>query len=280
LEDYTTDGGIYEFLGAFQACGILKRTSRSVVSTRLSLAPSLPKRLGAEAVGTFVFVLVGAGSALGAVSLGHLDPGAGLLIAAFANGLGLAVAVSATMGTSGGVLNPAVALGLLVGKKLPARDFVPYVVAELVGATAAGLAIVASVPSSLGDAAQWGTPSLNAALSVSQGILIEALLTFVLVIAVYGTAVDTRAPKIGGLGIGLAVMVDVLFGGNLTGAAMNPARAYGPMIAGGIFPSYWYIYLVGPAIGAIAAGLVFRFLIESRTTMGVEPTPKPSGASL
>ncbi len=230
----------------------------------MSSVPPLSKKVAAEFVGTFIFVVVGAGSALGAFSLGRQDPASSLLIAALGNGLGLGMAVSATMGISGGVLNPAVALGLLVGKKLAPRDVVPYILAELAGAILAGLALVVSFPSSLGTPVNWGAPTLNQVLNSWQGIGIEALLTFVLVIAVYGTAVDARAPRIGGLGIGLALLADVLVGGNLTGAAMNPARAMGPMIAGAFFPSYWYIYWVGPIIGAVAAGIVYVFVIESR----------------
>lgn len=230
----------------------------------LSASPSLSKKLAAEAVGTFMFVLVGAGSAVGAGALLTPNSASLLLVAALANGIGLAVAVSATLGVSGGVLNPAVAIGLWVGKKLPSRELVAYILAEMIGAVAAGLALVASFPSAWGAMVQWGSPTLSGLLSVPQGITIEALLTFVLVIAVYGTAVDPRAPKIGGFGIGLAVLADVLVAGNLTGAAMNPARAYGPMIAAGFYPGYWYIYLVGPILGGIVAGLVYRYLIESR----------------
>ena len=228
----------------------------------MSNASSLSKKLLAEFFGTFIFVVVGAGSALGAASLVN-PPGVQLLVAAFANGLGLAMAVSATMAISGGVLNPAVTLGLWAGKKLASKDVVPYVVAQLVGATAAGFALVVSFPSALGNPVHWGAPTLNDILSVWQGIAIEALLTFVLVIAVYGTAVDFRAPRIGGLGIGLAVLADVLVAGNLTGAAMNPARAFGPMVAGGFFPGYWFIYAVGPVAGALLAGLAYRFGFEN-----------------
>ncbi|HEY6282397.1 MAG TPA: aquaporin [Nitrososphaerales archaeon] len=235
----------------------------------MSTASSLPKKLLAEVLGTFVFVVVGAGSAVGAASLVKPDPGVQLLAAALANGLGLAMAVSATMAISGGVLNPAVTLGLWAGKKLPSRDVVPYVLAQLVGATAAGFALVVSFPSALGNPVHWGAPTLNDALSVWQGIAIEALLTFVLVIAVYGTAVDLRAPRIGGLGVGLAVLADVLVAGNLTGAAMNPARAFGPMVAAGFYPGYWFIYAVGPMVGALLAGLSYRFMFENGATSRV-----------
>ena len=230
----------------------------------MSASPTLSRKFAAEAVGTFVFVLVGAGSAVGTASLVGPNSASSVLIAALANGLGLGVAISATMAISGGALNPAVTLGLWVGKKLKSREVVPYVVAELLGATAAGLALEASFPSVLGDSVKWGSPTLSGALTAAQGMAIEGLLTFVLVFAVYGTAVDSRAPRIGGLGIGLAVVADVLVAGNLTGAAMNPARAFGPMIASGFYPGYWYIYLVGPVLGGIAAGLVYRYLIESK----------------
>ena len=229
----------------------------------MSAPVTLSRKLAAELVGTFVFVLVGAGSAVGTASLLSPASGVGILVAALSNGLGLAVAVSATMGISGGALNPAVTVGLWVGKKLPSKDVIPYVMAELLGATIAGAALVASFPSAMGNAVEWGSPTLSGVLNSWQGMTIEALLTFVLMFAVYGTAVDSRAPRIGGLGIGLAVVADVLVSGNLTGAAMNPARAYGPMIAGGFFPGYWYIYLVGPLVGGVLAGLVYRYLIES-----------------
>ena len=229
----------------------------------MSAPVTLSRKLAAELVGTFVFVLVGAGSAVGTASLLSPASGVGILVAALSNGLGLAVAVSATMGISGGALNPAVTVGLWVGKKLPSKDVIPYVMAELLGATLAGAALVASFPSAMGNAVEWGSPTLSGVLNSWQGMTIEALLTFVLMFAVYGTAVDSRAPRIGGLGIGLAVVADVLVSGNLTGAAMNPARAFGPMIAGGFFPGYWYIYLVGPLVGGVLAGLVYRHLIES-----------------
>lgn len=229
----------------------------------MSGIPTLQKKLAAELVGTFVFVLVGAGSALGAESLPNPNSGTLILVGALANGLGLAMAISATMGISGGVLNPAATIGLWVGGKLRAADIFPYVVVQLAGATAGASALVLVFPASLGVPVVWGAPTLSVFLNTWQGTAIEALLTFVLLMAIFGTAVDSRAPKIGGLGIGLAVLVDVLVGGNLTGAAMNPARAFGPMIAGGFYPAYWYIYLVGPVLGAVLAGLVYRYALKS-----------------
>ena len=214
-------------------------------------------------MGTFIFILVGAGAAVGALAQGVSDPGASLIIAALANGLGIAMAVSATMGISGGSLNPAITIGLFVARKLQLREVVPYILAELSGAIAAVAALVLLIPAAIGNPVNWGSPNLSGSLSVAQGIGLEALLTFVLAITVFGSAVDFRAPKVGGLAIGLAVVADVLFGGPLTGAAMNPARAMGPMLAGNFIPSYWYIYWVGPLIGAVATSLVYRFALKT-----------------
>ena len=222
----------------------------------------LYRRVAAEILGTFLFVFVGAGSAVATQYLGVSDAGSSILIAALANGLGLAIGISITMGVSGGVLNPAVTLALLLGRKIRGRDAVPYIIAQLVGATLAGILLIAASPSSVGTAAHWGAPTLSNDISVAQGTLFELVMTFLLVLAVFGTIVDKRAPKIGGFGVGLIVLADVLTGGPFTGAAMNPARAMGPMIASLSFPSYWYIYWVGPIIGAALAGLIYSRLIE------------------
>lgn len=179
--------------------------------------PSLARRCSAEVVGTFVFVFIGADSAIATKSLGVTDPASALLIAAFANGLGLAVGIAATLATSGGSLNPAVTVGLWVGKKLHARDVIPYIVAEVVGATIAVSLLRAVTPSSIGNAVDWGSPTLSSAISAGQGILFELVMTFFLVFVVYGTIVDKRAPRISGLAVGLLVLGAVLVGGVYTG---------------------------------------------------------------
>ena len=232
----------------------------------------LVRRCTAELVGTFLFVFVGAGSAVASQYLfTAFDPNASLLVAAFANGLGLAIGISVTMGISGGHLNPAVTIGLLVGKKAKGKDVIPYWIAQLVGATIAGLLLISVLPSDAGKAVFWGAPTLATnAIPVAQGTVFEIVMTFLLVTAVYGTIVDKRAPKIAGFGVGLIVLADVLVGGPFTGAAMNPARAMGPMIAGLVtgvaFPSYWYIYWIGPLIGAILAGLVYSRILEDKSS--------------
>ena len=207
--------------------------------------------LVAEAVGTFLFFFIGAGSIL--VVTGS-DPAATLLIVALAHGVALAVMVSALGAVSGGHFNPAVTLGLWVAGKIDTARGAAYWVAQLVGAAAAGFAL-AYLFSDVTPA----VPALGDGVDMVQGIALEAILTAVLLLAVFGTAVDPRGPKLGGLAIGLAVAADILFGGPLTGAAMNPARWFGPALAAGDFTNWW-VWWIGPFIGAIVAALLYRYL--------------------
>ena len=220
--------------------------------------PKLGRRAFAEALGTFFFVFLGAGSVIAAYFAG-LGTSA-LLAIAFANGIGLALAISFTMNISGGHINPAVTIAALINGKISGRDAIAYIIAQVLGAIIAGLLLVALYPAAQGIAVNYGAPSLSASTSVITGILLEAVMTFFLVTAVFGTAVDRRAPKIAGFGVGLTVMLDVLIGGPFTGAAMNPARALGPMLASGFF-SNWYVYWIGPILGAIAAALVYKYFV-------------------
>jgi len=211
----------------------------------------------AEALGTFLFFFVGAGSVvLGDYLAASGGTGPGLLGVALAHGLALAVLVSALGAVSGGHFNPAVTLAVwIMGRITPMRAAL-YAVAQLLGGLAAGLALKV-VFADAWQASNIGTPALGAGISPAIGIGIEAVLTALLVLAVIGTAVDPRAPKIGGLAIGLAVAADILVGGPLTGAAMNPARWFGPAVAAGAYAD-WYVWWIGPAIGAAVAALIYR----------------------
>ena len=211
----------------------------------------------AEAFGTFLFFFVGAGSVvLGDYLAASGGSGPGLLGIALAHGLALAVLVSALGAVSGGHFNPAVTLGVwIMGRITPLRAAL-YVVAQLAGGLAAGLALKV-IFADAWQASNIGTPALGAGISPAIGIAVEAVLTALLVLAVIGTAVDPRGPKIGGLAIGLAVAADILMGGPLTGAAMNPARWFGPAVAAGAYAD-WYVWWIGPAIGAAVAALIYR----------------------
>jgi len=132
-----------------------------------------------------------------------------------------------------------------------------------VGAIAASFLLRAVVPGEPGAAVHFGVPMLAPGVSLGQGFLLEFVMTFFLVTAVWGTAVDERGPKIGGFGIGLTVCMDILFGGPLTGAAMNPARAFGAACASGVWTDHW-LYWVAPMAGGAAAARVYKSLMSSR----------------
>jgi MIP family channel proteins len=215
------------------------------------------KPLIAELIGTFAFVFIGAGSIIS----NTLTNGAvGLLGIAFAHGLALAVMITVFAATSGGHINPAVTIGFMVTRRIAPLLGILYIVAQLVGATLAGLLLRAIFPQVVWQAAQLGTPMLTPGISFGTGVLVEAVLTFFLLLAVFGTAVDPRAPKIGGFGIGLTVVFDILMGGALTGAAMNPAIAFGPALAGGFWQND-LVYWIGPIIGAVIAALIYEYVI-------------------
>jgi MIP family channel proteins len=223
---------------------------------------TLLKQCVAEFVGTFALIFIGVG-----VIANHADltSNSGLLAVALAHGFTIAVMVSATGAISGGHLNPAVTFGLLVGGKIGLQRSVAYWVAQIAGAVlAAGLVglLLRSGDVSGKDLVFKGTPALGKGATGLQSVGIEAVLTFFLVFVVYGSAVDSRAPKIGGLAIGLTVALDILFGGPFTGAAMNPARTFGPALVSGQWDHH-YVYWVGPLLGGALAGLVYgRFLIK------------------
>lgn len=231
--------------------------------------PTLTAALTAEAIGTFLFIFVGAGSV---VLTGLLDVGdtGGLIGVALAHGLAMAVLVSALGAISGGHFNPAVTFAVWIAGRIDPTRAAMYVVTQLVAAVAAAFALRGVFTAAAWKAVALGTPAVSASTANWQAIAIEGVLTVVLVLAVLGTAVDPRGPKIGGLAIGLAIAADVLMGGPLTGAAMNVARWFGPAVASVTFAD-WYVWIVGPMLGAAVAALAYRYLLED--TEEAAPTP-------
>lgn len=217
------------------------------------------KALLAEFIGTFALVFVGVG-AIAADSM--TNGGVGLVGIALAHGLTIAVMVSATAAISGGHLNPAVSIAALIAKKIDLTNAAGYVVAQCLGGIAAAGLLQFAVNPDVLETVKMGTPALGADVSISQGLITEIILTFFLMFVIYGTAMDRRAPKVGGLYIGLAVTLDILMGGPITGAAMNPARHLGPALMGGGLQNLW-LYWVGPVIGAIIAAFTYQKTLES-----------------
>ena len=215
--------------------------------------------LVAEFVGTALFVFVGVGSVVANAAGTSL----GVLGIALAHGVGLAIVVTMTMPISGGHINPAISVALWLAKKIDGRTLGLYVVAQLVGAVVGALLVKGFFPAAAARVTSLGTPQLSGTLGLFEGIALEALFTFFLASAVFGTAVSPQAPKIGGFGIGLSVFVCALAGGALTGAAMNPARAFGPALVAWD----WHgqaIYWIGPVLGAAVAAALWKFVLLPR----------------
>ena len=210
----------------------------------------------AEFIGTFTLIFAGVGAIAVTAPLGA----ASLVPVALAHGLALVVMITATAAISGGHLNPAVTFGALLGGKIQLPQAIGHWVAQVLGGMAGALVIWAFLPAGVLAKAGYGVPAPGAGVGSVTAVFIELVLTFFLVFVVFGSAIDDRAPKVGGLFIGLTVAMDILVGGPLTGAAMNPARFLGPAIVYATDLQYTWIYLLGPLLGGGLAGLIWRFV--------------------
>ena len=218
--------------------------------------------LAAELIGMALFVFVGAGSVAAGAAAAQTGATNALMIA-LAHGVGMAIIVSATMNISGGHINPAVTFGLFVAGKVNAGTLWRYWVAQFLGAIVGAALLRGLLPWGAVHATAAGTPMLSTTVTFVEGTLIEAILTFFLVSAVFGTVVSPDAPKIGGFGIGLAIFVAALVGGPFTGAAINPARAFGPALVEWQWNAQ-AVYWIGPLIGGGLAGLLWKFVLLPR----------------
>lgn len=219
----------------------------------------------AEMVGTALFVFVGAGSVI--VNAAFPQAVGGLAVAA-AHGVAIAVLVSSLMPVSGGHLNPAVTLGLFAARKVDGPTTGAYILAQLAGAVLAAALLKWLLPMGAVSLTNIGTPAVAASVTKVQAVAIEAIFTFLLMSAVFGTAVSSQAPKVGGFAIGLAVFVAGVVAGPLTGAALNPARAFGPaLVALEFHAQAWY--WIGPILGATLASLLWKGILLPKDSRGV-----------
>ena len=215
----------------------------------------------AEMIGTFGLCFIGAGAIC---TNAYTNGAVGLLGIAAAHGLALGMMITVTGYISGGHHNPAVTFAMMITKNISLPKGLGYIVSQLVGAIVAGYALRAIFAPVVWAQVNLGTPGLAPGVSVETGILVEIVLTFFLVLVVYGTGIDDRGTwkAIGGFGIGFTVLCDILMGGPLTGASMNPARTFGPALAAGYWDNH-IVYWIGPLAGGALAGLVYgRFLIK------------------
>ena len=224
---------------------------------------SYTRRLAAELFGTFGFVFFGCG-----VVVANAYPGANIGIGqiALVHGIALAVMVTMTMAISGGLLNPALTVGMLVARRLDLKSAIGYIIVQCIGAVLGALALRLLFPEGIARLVSYGTPLISNTVTLPQAIAIEALLTFLLMSAVFGTAVSANAPRVGGFAIGLTVYACILLAANLTGPAINPARAFGPAVVSGVWVGH-IAYWIGPIVGAVLSAILWdRLLLPPRDT--------------
>lgn len=211
---------------------------------------SLGRRALAEALGTATLVLIGPGAAMVAAAT-HAFGHAGV---ALAFGLAVALVVSACGRVSGAHVNPAVTLAFWSAGRFPARDVVPYVAAQCVGAVAAALAL------------RWllgpvgGLGATVPALPLGRAFAVEAGYSAILAFVIFAVATDPEVPRsVPPVALGAAVAAGALVAGPLTGGSFNPARTLGPAVAGGGFAAHW-LYWVAPVGGMILGAHAYEFL--------------------
>jgi len=215
------------------------------------------KKFLAELIGTFALIFFGAG----AILTHNANQMVGMTGIAVAHGLAILVMIYAFGAISGGHFNPAVTMGFLVTRRLSFGGAIAYWIAQLVGASLAAWVLLCAWHGP--TEAHLGVPTVAAGVSPMLAMSLEGLMAFILVIVIFGSAVDPRASKgFAGLAIGLTLVGNILAGGALTGASFNPARAFGPALISGYWQDQW-LYWVGPLLGGAIAGLLYdRFFLE------------------
>jgi MIP family channel proteins len=213
----------------------------------------------AEFVGPFTLVIAGVGAIISTQNLGD---GGNLVAVSLAHGLAIGLMVAALGHVSGGHFNPAVTISMLATGRIALTRAITYIIAQVLGATA-GAGVLTLIFPALGPMGRnnpgvnLGLPGLGPEVTVSGALIMEVVMTFFLVMVIFGTVIDPRGPKaIAPLAIGLIITMDILTGGRITGAAMNPARALGPAIVQQDFTNWW-IYWVGPIIGGLIAAFAY-----------------------
>jgi aquaporin Z len=236
---------------------------------------TMGQKLLAEFVGALTLIFIGAGSVIAQ------GAGGGLITVALAHGLAIGTMVSALGHVSGGHFNPAVTIGAWVAQRISSSDAVGYIAAQLAGAAAGAGLLRAAIPQTIWrqTVPPLGTPGIAPQISNGQAVLIEAILTFFLVWVVFATAIDPEGAfgKIAGLAIGFVIAMDVMMGGPLTGAAMNPARHFGPAIVAGEWKSWW-VWWIGPVAGGIVAATLYDTGILRRAAVAPAEAPHGVGA--
>jgi len=228
------------------------------------------RRAVAEFVGTFTLIFIGVGSIVATTGL-H-EPS--LIVVAMAHGLAIGVMVSAVGHISGAHFNPAITFGFLVTRRIKPALGLLYWLVQFAGAALAALLVRDLLPRATTEAVHLGAPALGGGVDAASAFGLEAILTFFLAWVVFASAVDARGTfkSVAGLAIGFVITMDILFGGPFTGAAMNPARAFGPELVESDWTHAW-VWYAGPVLGAVLAAVVYELLYLR------PPKPEPVGSA-
>jgi len=218
------------------------------------------QKLVAEFLGTFALVFFGAGAICTERFL--QSSGTGLLATALASGIAIAVLSLAFSHISGAHFNPAVTIGFWISKRMNTMEVLGYWLAQILGGIIAAFLLKAIIPRE--DAWQpvlGGTPDLMRDFTRLPAMGLEALITFFLVLVYFATTSDDNieSRSLSGFAVGLVYTIGILVAGPFSGAALNPARAFGPALAS----THWAnqgVYWVGPLTGGFVAGLVYDAL--------------------
>lgn len=243
------------------------------------MTSTLFRRCVAELIGTALLIIFGPGAVVAALTVGKAVDYAALGVIALSFGLVVAIVIYAFGTTSGAHINPAVTISLAVTGRFPWREVGPYVAAQLLGSVLGGVLVVGTFGRVAVDRGSVGGVAFAPDVDYLQAILVEAVATFLLLLAIMGTAVDRRAPAgWAGLIIGLSVTCLIVVFGPLTGAAVNPARAFGPNAAASLFGgsvewSQYPAYVVGSLLGGIAATLCYDLIARPKDE---EPPDEPA----
>jgi aquaporin NIP len=240
--------------------------------------PTLPRRAGAEALGTFALVFAGCGAI---VTNAERGGALGVVGVSLVFGLVILAAIAAFGHLSGAHFNPAVTTSFFLTRHLPARDAFAYIAAQLAGAIGGALALWVVWP---GKPANLGATVPT--IPVGRALLVEALMSALLMLVIISVATDTRAAGApAAIAIGATIALDAMFGGPLTGASMNPARSLAPALVSGEWQDFW-IYLVGPLTGAPLGAFAYQLvrgehpkLPTTTTTSSSSSTSKPSSST-
>lgn len=212
----------------------------------------------AELLGSFLLCL-GASCAILTDSLTR--GGIGWLGIALSTGMILSIVTTAFFPVSGAHLNPALTLSLRWAGRIDGRTASMYLVAQLIGTSLAGIALRLVFEKALWQPVSLGTPLLAPGLTPLEALTLEALFTGLLLFAYLGTLADSRAPKLGGWGVGMSYAAGLLIIGPLTGGALNPARVFGTALTSGVWEYHW-VYWAGPVLGALSASQLYTRVLS------------------